>query len=166
MECSNNYGASGLSNLEPPRKPPLCSTPNLFRLKDFIETNEKGDFSGSAAPGWCAAKSMKYFGYKLVLLATWQGVPIAYDQRASQYRRTSSSSWGSPSCPSDVTSSADIGFISASWLDELDRSTGNRVWTAHRANQHQQHSAQLNRFISRIRQRVEGVFHEIGEYWT
>ncbi|NEQ88976.1 MAG: hypothetical protein F6K26_56590, partial [Moorea sp. SIO2I5] len=61
---------------------------------------------------------------------------------------------------------ADKGFISASWLDELARGTGNRVWTAHRANQHQQHSGQFNRFISRIRQRVEGVFHEIGEYWT
>ena len=31
------------------------------------------NFSGSATPGWCAARQMNYFGYKLVLLATWQG---------------------------------------------------------------------------------------------
>nr|ADO19108.1 transposase [Nostoc flagelliforme str. Sunitezuoqi] len=39
--------------------------------------------------------------------------------------------------------------------------TGNRIWTLKRDNQHLQHSHALKRFISRVRQRVEGVFHEI-----
>lgn len=30
-----------------------------------------------------------------------------------------------------------------------------------RKNQKQQHPASLNRFISRVRQRIEGVFHEV-----
>ncbi|MEH1827569.1 MAG: hypothetical protein V7L22_19905, partial [Nostoc sp.] len=41
------------------------------------------------------------------------------------------------------------------------RRTGNRIWTLTRDNQHLQHSHALKRFISRVRQRVEGVFHEI-----
>lgn len=36
-------------------------------------------FSGNAAPGWCAARKMNDFGYKLVVLATSGGIPIAYD---------------------------------------------------------------------------------------
>ena len=37
----------------------------------------------------------------------------------------------------------------------------NCILIVKRVNQHQQHSPQLNRLIFRIRQRVEGVFHEI-----
>jgi hypothetical protein len=40
-------------------------------------------------------------------------------------------------------------------------STANRIWTIARENQHHQHSSDLKRLISRVRQRIEGVFHEI-----
>ncbi|MEH1935523.1 MAG: hypothetical protein V7L14_17855 [Nostoc sp.] len=39
--------------------------------------------------------------------------------------------------------------------------TGNRIWTLKRDNQHLQHSHSLKRNTRRVRQRVEGVFHEI-----
>ncbi len=61
-----------------------------------------------------------------------------------------------------------LGFISADWQAAIPRAgcayarrTGNRIWTLKRDNQHLQHSHALKRFISRVRQRVEGVFHEI-----
>ncbi len=54
-----------------------------------------------------------------------------------------------------------MGFISADWQLPIARRTGNRIWTLTRDNQHLQHSHPLKRFISRVRQRVEGVFHEI-----
>ena len=41
---------------------------------------------------------------------------------------------------------------------------GNRIWTLTRDNQHLQHSHGLMRFISRVPQRVEGVFHEIQNF--
>ena len=56
---------------------------------------------------------------------------------------------------------ADKGFISADWQAAIAHRTGNRIWTLKRDNQHLQHSHNLKRFISRVRQRVEGVFHEI-----
>ncbi len=40
-------------------------------------------------------------------------------------------------------------------------STGNQIWTIHRENQQHQHSSDLKRLISKVRQRIEGVFHEI-----
>lgn len=39
----------------------------------------RSDFCGSAAFSYCAARQMNYFGYKLTLLSTWNGIPIAYD---------------------------------------------------------------------------------------
>lgn len=36
-----------------------------------------------------------------------------------------------------------------------------RIWTIQRCNQHQQASSHLKRLISRVRQPIEGVFHEI-----
>ena len=55
----------------------------------------------------------------------------------------------------------DKGFIGQDWQEEIAESTGNRIWTIQRANQHQQASSSLKRLISRIRQRIEGVFHEL-----
>ncbi|MBF2079668.1 MAG: hypothetical protein IGR76_14400 [Synechococcales cyanobacterium T60_A2020_003] len=39
----------------------------------------RSDFSGNAAPACGAARQMDDFGYKLTLLSTWSGIPIAYD---------------------------------------------------------------------------------------
>ena len=55
----------------------------------------------------------------------------------------------------------DKGFIGQDWQQQIAGSTGNRIWTIHRQNQHHQSSSNLRRLISRVRQRIEGVFHEI-----
>jgi hypothetical protein len=52
---------------------------------------------------------------------------------------------------SDFHGSADYGYCAA----------GNRIWTIQRSNQHQQVSSDFKRLIGRVRQRIEGVFHEI-----
>ena len=55
----------------------------------------------------------------------------------------------------------DKGFIGQDWQEEVTELTGNKIWTIHRCNQDQQHSSTLKRLINRVRQRIEGVFHEI-----
>jgi hypothetical protein len=55
----------------------------------------------------------------------------------------------------------DQGFIGQDWQEEVTSSTGNRIWTRQRSNQHQQVSSNFKRLIGRVRQRIEGVFHEI-----
>jgi len=120
------------------------------------------DFSGNAAPGWCAAPKMHYFGYKLVVLATCGGIPIAYDlvpANTDERRAVEGVLETVRGC--DIY--GDKGFISELWQEEMARHTGNRIWTVKRSNQHQQHSPGFNRLISRTRQRIEGVFHGIGK---
>src|SRR5690349_21198563 len=38
------------------------------------------DFAGQADYGHCVSRNLKYFGYKLVVLSTLQGIPVVYDR--------------------------------------------------------------------------------------
>lgn len=118
------------------------------------------DFQGSADYGYCAARKMKYFGYKLVILSTLKGLPIAYDLVS-----TNTDERQAVEGVLEVVRGCDIygdkGFIGQDWQKEITDSTGNRIWTIQRDNQHHQVSSTFKRLISRVRQRIEGVFHEI-----
>lgn len=118
------------------------------------------DFAGNAAPGYCAAQQMYYFGYKLALLCTTTGVPIAFDVvPANTDERAAVEATLQTVRHSEVY--GDKGFLSDPWQRHLQQHSGNRLWTVHRSNQNQQHPPNLKRFISKVRQRIEGVFHEI-----
>ncbi len=120
----------------------------------------RSDFSGNAAPGYCAARQMYYFGYKLTLLSTWNGITLAYDLvPANTDERVAIESV--LAVVQGCTIYGDKGFIDSDWQRQVQQRTGNQIWTVLRKNQKQQHSPALNRFISRVRQRIEGVFHEI-----
>ena len=109
---------------------------------------------------YCAARKMKYFGYKLVVLSTLKGLPVAYDLVSANTDERQAVEG-----VLEVVKGCDIyrdkGFIGQEWQSEITSSTGNRILTIHRENQHHQNSAQFKRLISRVRQRIEGVFHEI-----
>ncbi|WP_225896612.1 transposase [Amazonocrinis nigriterrae] len=131
-------------------------------------------------------------GTTSVMLSTWNGIPIAYDLvPANTDERIAANGVLSTVRHSDIY--ADKGFISADWQAASERClatsrysspsetltrtrrlrqrvyahrTGNRIWTNKRDNQHLQHSDALKRFESRVRQPIEGVFHEIHPYWA
>lgn len=126
----------------------------------YRRSKRHSDFEGSADYGYCAARKMKYFGYKLVVLSTLKGLPIAYDLvSANTDERLAVEGVLQIVHGSDIY--GDKGFIGQDWQEEVIGATGNRIWTIQRENQHQQVSFTLKRLISRVRQRIEGVFHEI-----
>jgi hypothetical protein len=120
----------------------------------------RSDFSGNATPGYCAARKLYYFGYKLTLLTTWTGIPIAYDLVPAHTNERQAIELVL-AVARGSTIYGDKGFIDQSWQCQVQQRTGNQIWTVLRKNQTQQHSTALNRFISSVRQRIEGVFHEI-----
>lgn len=141
----------------------------------YRRNKKKSNFHGSADYGYCAARKMsarhaevssacaiallKYFGYKLVVLPTLKGLPIAYDLvPANTDERDAVEGVLEVVRGCDIY--GDKGFIGQDWQEEIAESTGNRIWTIQRANQ-QQTSPSLKRLISKIRQRIEGVFHEL-----
>lgn len=126
----------------------------------YKRSKRHSDFYGSADYGYCAARKMKYFGYKLVMLSTLEGLPIAYELVPANTDERKAVEG-----VLDIVRNADVygdkGFIGQDWQQQITSSTGNQIWTIHRENQQHQHSSQLKRLISKVRQRIEGVFHEI-----
>lgn len=117
-------------------------------------------FAGSAGYGHCAARKMNYFGYKLVMLTTLDGLPWVYDLVAANTDEREAAEvvvqWVT-GC--DIF--GDKGFIGDDWQADVRQYTENRVWTPKRANQARQNPLGFDRLLSRVRERIEGTFHVI-----
>jgi hypothetical protein len=55
----------------------------------------------------------------------------------------------------------DKGFIGLEWQTQIFDQTNNLIWTPRRSNQYAQNTPSLDRWLSSVRERIEGVFHEI-----
>jgi hypothetical protein len=117
------------------------------------------DFLDSASYGYCAARQLHYFGYKLVLLTTVEGLPVVYDL-VPAHTDERAAALSVLCCVRNSTIWADKGFIGTDWHAAVAAATGNRVWTAKRANQ-PQNPAAVDALAGRVRQRIEGTFHEL-----
>ena len=118
------------------------------------------DFEGSANYGYCAARRLYSFGYKLTLLSSLEGVPIAFDLMPGNTDERQ----GTEGILDQVRHSvvyADKGFVGEEWQAQLRRETGNQILTPARANQVSPVSAVEQRCRNGCRQRIEGVFHEL-----
>jgi hypothetical protein len=118
------------------------------------------DFAGSAEYGYCASRNMKYFGYKLVMLTTLEGIPVAYDLLPANTDERD--------CANEVLCSvfnseifADKGFIGADWQAHHYQTRGNRICTPKRANQANQNPEEYDRLLNSLRERIEGTFNEL-----
>jgi hypothetical protein len=126
----------------------------------YKRSKRRSDFAGSAAYGVCASGNMKYFGYKLVMLSTLDGIPVAYelvpansDERAAA-EEVLSAIWNS-----DIY--GDKGFLGEIWQQEQYDNQGNRIWTPKRINQKVQNPEGFDRWLNSIRERIEGAFNEV-----
>ena len=118
------------------------------------------DFLGSADYGRCVSRSLKYFGYKLVTVCTLQGIPIVYDLvPANTDERLAAETVVDHFSFCDFF--GDKGFLGCKWQTQILDQTNNLVWTPRRANQHYQNSQALDRWLNSVRERIEGVFHEV-----
>ena len=138
----------------------LVIDPKPIPVMGYRRSKRHSDFEGSANYGYCAARKMKYFGYKLVMLSTIDGIPIAYDLVSANTDERQAAE-GVLALVDGCDIYGDKGFIGQDWQQQITDLTGNRIWTISRCNQHFSASSVLKRLISRIRQRIEGVFHEI-----
>lgn len=118
------------------------------------------DVAGHAAYGRCASRNLKYFGYKLVVLSTLHGIPVAYELvPANLDERLAAEAIVDYLANCDIF--ADKGFLGREWQMCIFDQTNNRVWTPKRKNQYVQNSRAFDRWLSSIRERIEGVFHEV-----
>ena len=118
------------------------------------------DFAGNANYGHCASRNLNYFGYKLVVLSTLSGIPVAYELvPANLDERLAAEAVIDYLASCDIF--ADKGFLGHEWQTSIFEQTNNLIWTPKRKNQYVQNSKALDRWLSSIRERIEGVFHEV-----
>jgi len=115
------------------------------------------DFRGSAAYGYCAARRLKYFGYKLVLLTTLNGTPYTFELVPANTDERAAADELLDTLPPDSQVWSDKGFIGEDWQAAWAQD-GIHLWTTKRENQKVQNPPAFDRLLNSVRERVEGAF--------
>ena len=120
------------------------------------------DFRGSAEYGYCAARRLKYFGYKLVMLTTLNGTPYAFELVPANTDEREAADEILDSLPPDSNVWSDKGFIGEEWQADWSRQDVH-VWTTKRENQKVQNPREFDRLLNSVRERIEGAFDILKE---
>jgi hypothetical protein len=124
----------------------------------YKRSKAHSEFAGRAGYGHCAARNLNYFGFKLVMLTTLDGLPLVYDLVAANTdEREAATVVLQRVRECDIF--GDKGFIGDDWQADVRQQTGNRIWTAKRANQALQNPPEFDRLLNHIREHIEGTFH-------
>lgn len=124
----------------------------------YTRSKRHSDFAGQATAGYCAARKWSYFGYKLVMLTTLNGLPLVYDlvpAHLNEREAAESVVYRVQDC--DIF--GDKGFIGDDWQAQIRQATANRIWTNKRTNQAQQNPPAFDHLLRHVRERIESTFH-------
>lgn len=122
--------------------------------------NQHSEFAGSAAYGVCTSRKMKSFGYTLVMITTFAGLPVAYELVPANTDERDAADELLPVFHQGHVFT-DKGFIDADWQTQWAHRQGVRIWNVTRKNQQDQNPPEFDRWLTSIRERVEGAFNEI-----
>lgn len=128
----------------------------------YRRSKNHSDFRRSADYGYCAARRMKYFGYKLVMLTTLDGIPYSFELVPANTDERDAADEILDTLPVGSNAWSDKGFIDEDWQSEW-RNQGIFIWTAKRENQTQQNPPVFDQLLNRVRQRIEGSFDILKE---
>lgn len=126
----------------------------------YKRSKRRSDFRGSADYGYCVSRKLHYFGYKLVMITTLDGLPVVYDLVPANTDERQAIEAVIDRI-SHATLIGDKGFIGVEWQDQIQQQTGNTVSTPKRKNQKIQHPDGFETLLNTVRERIEGVFHEL-----
>jgi hypothetical protein len=126
----------------------------------YKRSKARSDFAGSAAYGYCASRNLHYFGYKLVMVTTLDGLPVLYELVPANIEERQAAETVLDRI-ANAQFYGDKGFLGEEWQTQIEQQTGNQVTTPKRVNQKIQHPAGFERLLNSVRERIEGVFHEI-----
>jgi hypothetical protein len=126
----------------------------------YKRSKSRSAFRGSADYGYCVGRKLYYFGYKLVLVSTLDGLPVVYDLvPANTDERTAAEAVIDRIVNAELI--GDKGFLGVEWQAQIQEQTGTTLTTPKRKNQKVQHPAGFECLLNSLRERIEGVFHEL-----
>lgn len=126
----------------------------------YKRSKRRSAFRGTAAYGYCASRQLDYFGYKLVMVTTLDGLPVVYDLVPANTDERLAAEAVIDRIQNAVLV-GDKGFLGVEWQAQMLEQTGNTILTPKRKNQKIQHPAGFERLLNSVRERIEGVFHEL-----
>lgn len=126
----------------------------------YKRSKRHSDFAGHADYGYCASRKLKYFGYKLVMVSSLDGIPILYELVSANTEERQAAETLLVYF-SNAHFIGDKGFLGEEWQDQIYEQTGNTITTPKRRNQKIQHPDGFEKLLNSVRERIEGVFHEI-----
>lgn len=126
----------------------------------YKRSKKHSDFAQQATYGYCASRKLSYFGYKLVLVSSLEGIPVLYELVPANTEERQAAETLLPYF-SNVEFIGDKGFLGEEWQAQIYEQTGNVITTPKRRNQKIQHPDGFEKLLNSVRERIEGVFHEI-----
>ena len=126
----------------------------------YKRKKSNSDFAGEADYGYCSSRHLHYWDYKLVMLTTLDGLPIMYDVVSANTDKRKAAETVIPYVR-NATIIGDKGFIGTEWQAQIQQQTGNRIVTPQRRNQLVKLPSGVRKLVNRVRERIEGVFHEL-----
>jgi hypothetical protein len=126
----------------------------------YRRNKSHSDFFGSANYGYCAARKLKYFGYKLVMLSTLDGIPGVFELVPANTDERVAADQVLDRIPPGSLVIGDKGFIGEDWQSTWPEIN---ILTQHRINQKEQLPKAIARWINGLRERVEGLYKEAKE---
>jgi hypothetical protein len=128
----------------------------------YRRNKSRSDFRGSANYGHCSARRLKYFGYKLVMLTTWDGTPAGFELVPANTNERAAADEVLDCLPLDSAVWSDKGFIGEDWQANWAKQ-GVHVGTTKRENQRDQNRPEFDRLLNHVRERIEGAFDILKE---
>jgi len=119
-------------------------------------------FRGSADYGYCAARQLKYFGYKLVMLTPLDDTPYSFELVPAHTDERDAADEILDTLPWGCHVWSDKGFIGEDWQTAW-QAQGIFVWTAKRDNQKEQNPAVFDQLLNQVRERIEGAYDILKE---
>lgn len=126
----------------------------------YKRSKSHSDFAGEADYGYCSSRKLYYWGYKLVMLTTLEGLPIMYELVSANTDERQAAETVLPYVQ-NATIIGDKGFIGEEWQSQMQVETGNQFLTPSRRNQLVSLPSGVQKRLNSVRERIEGAFHEI-----
>ena len=126
----------------------------------YNRDKSRSDFLGSAEYGYCSARKLKYFGYKLVQLSTLNGLPGFLELVPANTDERAAANEVLDSLPYGALVIGDKGFIGDNWKSGWPEIN---ILTPYKENQKKQLPKFVQRSINSLRERIEGVYKVVKE---
>jgi len=127
----------------------------------YKRSKVKSDFLGSAEYGYCVSKNLHYWGYKLVMLVTADGIPVAFELVPANTDERDAAEEVLPAANPGSIALGDKGFIDEERQESWKKSYGVSVYTFKRKNQHKQNPPVVDQLLKENREQIETTFSSI-----